>query len=769
MDMKSKIRKINWREVAVDGLGFLVARAVLFTMNPIGVGYFVAAYGEKRNRIFLFLSVLLGMATVMTPIKMAKYIMVFLVFGVVIGILERVYERVTPAVMAVVGGSITAIFALFDMGEWTRNQSYCALAVLEGILVLAIANLFHLGIATIFRSKRKKAMENEEIISIAILLGAVVYSMPTIANGQFSFVETMAYLVVLFFGYRYGGGPGTIAGVVCGMVISVETGNPIGVGIFAILGLATGMFRELGRVATAMIFLVLTIGFGFFYEDSLIQIAGARGLASALTLFLLIPRKLIRRVQQEVCADKTSEFAQDNLKMMTKHKLSEFSEAFQSLSKTFYQMSEVKNDLNQSDIDHIFDSLSERLCSHCRKCKQCWNRDVYDKYRTSSLVLNAAKQRGMVLATDLPEGFQDTCLNFEAFLDETNRELEIASLNLDWNNRMAESREAIARQLGEVSNIMNDFAKDLLNIEEGDREIEKILERELRMCQLDVKNIAIIEKRNKKQEVFMELRTRHSGCVTTREVASLISSVLGKRMRPSFEAKNIVTRKYEHITFIEDTDYKMLTGLAKRNKDGEIVSGDNFSFMQLESGEMVMTLSDGMGAGESACEQSESLVDLLEQCMEAGFSEQSAIRLINSFLVVKPNRETFSTLDMSIVNLYTGKCNFLKMGASTTFIKRNNWVEAIQSTTLPVGLFHQMDIDNITKKLYDGDFIIMVSDGILDSIDALKPEEYIEELLSQINSNNPQEIADFILEHATQEEGYVGDDRTVMVAGFWRK
>ena len=39
-------------------------------------------------------------------------------------------------------------------------------------------------------------------------------------------------------------------------------------------------------------------------------------------------------------------------------------------------------------------------------------------------------------------------------------------------------------------------------------------------------------------------------------------------------------------------------------------------------------------------------------------------------------------------------------------------METIQSTTLPVGAFTQVDYDGITKKLYDGDMVIMVTDGV---------------------------------------------------------
>ena len=64
----------------------------------------------------------------------------------------------------------------------------------------------------------------------------------------------------------------------------------------------------------------------------------------------------------------------------------------------------------------------------------------------------------------------------------------------------------------------------------------------------------------------------------------------------------------------------------------------------------------------------------------------------------------FSTVDVSIIDLYTGMCHFLKAGAATTFIKRDQWVESISSESMALGLVFPADYESLTKKLYNGDF-----------------------------------------------------------------
>lgn len=269
----------------------------------------------------------------------------------------------------------------------------------------------------------------------------------------------------------------------------------------------------------------------------------------------------------------------------------------------------------------------------------------------------------------------------------------------------------------------------------------------------------------------MTARTERGRCITTKEAAGLISEVFGKRMRPSESCKNVITRDYETFVFAEDAIYTVYTGMSKMTKEGGRISGDNYSFIHPDPGTVVMTLSDGMGTGETACEESESVVELLEQFMEAGFRKESAIKLINSILVLRSEEQkTFSTIDMSVINLYSGICDIIKIGASTTFIKREDHVETITSATLPVGVLNQVDYDVVTKKLQDGNFVIMVTDGVIDCIPGIEKEKFVEEFILDLKMNNPQEIANAVLNQALELNGWVPkDDMTVLVAGFWSK
>lgn len=88
---------------------------------------------------------------------------------------------------------------------------------------------------------------------------------------------------------------------------------------------------------------------------------------------------------------------------------------------------------------------------------------------------------------------------------------------------------------------------------------------------------------------------------------------------------------------------------------------------------------------------------------------------------------------------------------------------------LPAGLHRGDFIQCERKKLSDGEFIIMMSDGVYDRLNEGLGNKILEKVLNTKSTLNPQEMAENLLEKACSQSEDISDDMTVLVAKVWRK
>lgn len=365
-------------------------------------------------------------------------------------------------------------------------------------------------------------------------------------------------------------------------------------------------------------------------------------------------------------------------------------------------------------------------------------------------------------------GKDEGAVNCMACADMTIPQIEL--VNEIWRGRMSESREAIALQLDEMSKILKDCTGSSYIFVPLSEERERYMRLKLKNMGIQVKKIVLLNNKRGINEVNITLKSSKNRCVTIKELESAISTCFGKKYRLSKDMGNVIKREYVTYNLVEAPNYFVMHGTAKRGKNGSAISGDSFTCMELQSGQTLLSVSDGMGHGLKAYKESEMVLSLLEELMEGGFSEEAALRLINTVFLVDSSEVNPASVDMGIVDLYSGVCDFLKIGAATTFIKRGGWIEAIRSSSMPMGADSRVDMETASKKLYDGDFIIMVSDGIVEAIDEEDKEKYLSRILMDIKSVNPQEMAQEILGKVLKKSsGENEDDMLVMVAGVWDK
>ena len=69
--------------------------------------------------------------------------------------------------------------------------------------------------------------------------------------------------------------------------------------------------------------------------------------------------------------------------------------------------------------------------------------------------------------------------------------------------------------------------------------------------------------------------------------------------------------------------------------------------------QVIMSVSDGMGSGPEAEEDSRRVIELTEQLLETGFSGRAALKLVNTVLLLAGTEQRPATLDVCCIDLHT--------------------------------------------------------------------------------------------------------------------
>lgn len=330
---------------------------------------------------------------------------------------------------------------------------------------------------------------------------------------------------------------------------------------------------------------------------------------------------------------------------------------------------------------------------------------------------------------------------------------------------LRESMQVLKDNLSEVSQILQKVAEETaVCIELPERQKKKAI-RMLGKEKILVKDIYYIEENGTgKVTLNVTMCTDKTGGCMAREVADMLSVIMDKRLNLSGQSPYLVDHEERTFFFLEDPPFMVLTGYARAVREQEKISGDNYSIMELDCGKLVILLSDGMGSGEKACQESRSVIERMETLLEAGHTINSAVNIVNNTLLAAGEPANMSTLDVCSLDLYTGKCEFRKMGAAASFIKSSVYVEPIIMNRLPLGIFFRNEDEYVSRELMDNDYLIMVTDGVLDAFSAGDYEEMLGQYLRDMRECSPAEVAKRILQFALKcSGGHIKDDMTILV------
>lgn len=458
-----------------------------------------------------------------------------------------------------------------------------------------------------------------------------------------------------------------------------------------------------------------------------------------------------------------------DIHVYTAKKLSDMAGSLEELAKVFDDDGAIGGKLTREDGLAAMQTAGAMVCGDCNRCNVYSDSEKEDSYYLYYL-LRAFEQKGSIQYEDMPRLFQETCRKPADYVGQLNRHLGKATMNLSWKNRFLESRDAVISQFRELAVILEEFSRQMeqaVDITEYyERQIKKLFYHQ----HMVIDHMLILEYENRRREAFLTVKTNHGRCVTTKDAAEVLSQVFGTAdWEVARDSKAIVTRQFSTVRFIEGGNYRVLYGVAKAVKSGEQMSGDNFTFYENMPGQVVMSLSDGMGSGESAWEESKRVIELTEQLLAAGYSPRAALKLVNTILLLAGTEQHPATIDLCCIDLYTGVLDAMKLGAVATFIMGESGVELLEASEVPAGVINPIEPVLLSKKLWENNRIVMVSDGILDALPGEEKEQVLRDYMESMPVKTPQDMADRILKFASSFSDEARDDMTVLAAGIWKR
>ncbi|EOU1661244.1 TPA: stage II sporulation protein E [Clostridium perfringens] len=752
--------------------GLLISRVyldmtfgVVQVLAPFGLAYLIAITNYERKYILSSsLGVILGYITLFNKVSnFSAYIIISTIVTIIS--MSKLNKKARN-----IASFIIVFSGLFVYGVLVGSSDiilHLIGAISVTALVFPIYYVVSYTLKCIEEINTQHFFSIDEIVSIELFICLLIVGIGTLSINDISFRNIAAILFIIALAFISDTNMGAGAGITMGIILGFATGNLMeSIAIYGACGLVAGIFRESGKLFTALsfniIFIIVTLYSGVFNNISFIEALVGTG------IFLLIPKKIYNKISLEINKDKKvghfSEVRFAEIKDELTERLKDFTEVLSIMGKSLNNL--VGNDklAIKNKGNALVENLSDRTCSDCDMRYMCWKRELHQTYNAfSDLIRNYENNSGA-----FPHELEKKCIKKYALVKNLEDIMNIYMVNETLKSRLGEGRKILSNHINNMSVTISEIVDEFGNELHLCTDVEKSIKKSLLKYGINFGSLICYNDKNGRIKIKMQMENCMGSQTCIKTVLPIISETIGKNMSIGSEGCNINSKNNMCEIVIEEAPkYHINSHVAVATKEGEKFTGDSYSYGRTKDGNYITVISDGMGSGPEAGLESKVSVEIIEKFMEVGFDEKIAIDAVNAIMSIKFSEdEKFSTLDMNKIDLYTGNAKFMKVGAIESFIKRGNKVEVINSNTLPFGVLEEPDVDTVEKQVSNGDVIVSISDGILDvRNDGSFDTTWLIEFLKSTKYRQPKDLSIAILEKAKElSGGKAKDDMTVVVS-----
>lgn len=514
---------------------------------------------------------------------------------------------------------------------------------------------------------------------------------------------------------------------------------------------AANCFKKLGIWFSFAAVMLVDLLCGIFFNAYTYDLLHPIALGIGAFAFAVLPKKIRAKMPVYV-----SDNGLASAKQMVRHNRNEVFARLTGVAKVFYEMGDcfgyrpTRAFQDKSPAQIVAREVMLRTCAGCPSRANCQAALGSDTGVLFEGVASVALSGGRVNSADLPTFVNARCTNIPALLSNCVQSVSDFNKRRENEKQYELSQQIVAEQMYGVGKLISNLADDVNKGVNFDSSLEQKLAEELSYCNIVCTDVVMYSRDG---DFFVDLTVR-SDDVSKRALDEIVSKVMGCRMQRK-ELPQPVGNGKSALSFCAEPRYGALYGEATTRKDGSAENGDVKSVQKLGGDKIFFAICDGMGSGENAREGSDATLNMVENFYKAGFEGENVLNMINRLLMLR-SKDSFSALDLCVIDLRKAIAHFVKLGGVQSFIRRADNVDVVNSSALPIGIVEEATPFTDNKLLSSGDTVVLVSDGVADSLGA----DGISLILSRAETNYPQELCDLLLAQATKHGA--SDDSTVI-------
>ncbi|GAA0439418.1 stage II sporulation protein E [Lentibacillus halophilus] len=751
-------------------VGFLLGRAIILSVvSPFAIAFLATIWFIQREKAAKSMLFVLGGALTYSLTQGAFMALSMIIFLFIAGLIKNTSKQKVLLPLAVFMSTAAPRVFLYSISDKLSSYEWMLLVV-EGVLGAVLVLIFMQSIPLLSPHRYKPALKNEEIVCMIILIASILTGTIGWEVYGASVEQVFSRYFVLLLAFVGGASIGSTVGVVAGLILSLaNVANLYQMSLLAFSGLLGGLLKEGGKAGVSAGLLVGTVMVAI-YVDVAAVLPSLKETLIAVMMFIVTPKSLIKKLSRYIPGtdEYTTEQEQylQKVRNVTAKRVEQFSNVFEALSNSFSSAEDMTEDeaADRKETDYFLSQVTEKTCQSCFMKERCWQQQFDKTYSLMEDVKNdleAGKEPGR----QSMHNFENHCVKSKKVVDVMKEEMSFFEANKQLKKQVIESKQFVADQLQGVSDVMDDFADEILKERKHHEKQEMQIMNALHHMGIEVEKLDIYGLEKGNIDIEMTLSFYHYHGEGPKLIAPVLSDILNEMIIVKHEEVSPFPNGYCQLVFGSAKEYVVETGIANAAKGGGLVSGDSYRTIELGEGKHALAISDGMGNGQRAKEESEETLRLLQQILHTGIPEKVAIKSINSILSLRTRDEMYATLDLAVVNLHNAFVRFLKIGSTPSFIKRGDDIIKVEASNLPMGIIQEFDVDIVSEQLKSEDILIMMSDGILDGPKHVENTDiWIKRKIQELQTDDPQAIADILLEEVVRtRSGAIEDDMTVVV------